>query len=177
MSTSARAFRLVSPLGQRPPHVRCAISSQNASEILALNQAAIWSISFFVLAPGSTFERPKAECLLQGRGVLVRRRLAGGIVAEGGGCHAGPGPARATGRRSGTPAKTVAEREPPPNQGPVRGSELQRIEQELSDALTAAVEIRVKKRTKRGEQGEVAIAFGSLDELNGLLEKLGLAQR
>jgi ParB family chromosome partitioning protein len=54
--------------------------------------------------------------------------------------------------------------------------ELQRIEQELSDTLTAAVEIRVKKRTKRGEQGEVAIAFGSLDELNGLLAKLGLAQ-
>ena len=55
--------------------------------------------------------------------------------------------------------------------------DLLRIEQELSDALTAAVEIRVKKRTKRGEQGEVAIHFGSLDELNGLLEKLGLASR
>jgi ParB family chromosome partitioning protein len=55
--------------------------------------------------------------------------------------------------------------------------DLLRIEQELSDALTAAVEIRVKKRTKRGEQGEVAISFGSLDELNGLLQKLGLAQR
>jgi ParB family chromosome partitioning protein len=55
--------------------------------------------------------------------------------------------------------------------------DLQRIEQELSDALTAPVDIRVKKRTKRGEQGEVAIAFGSLDELNGLLHKLGLAQR
>ncbi|MDE2092364.1 MAG: ParB/RepB/Spo0J family partition protein [Burkholderiales bacterium] len=54
--------------------------------------------------------------------------------------------------------------------------DLQRIEQELSDALTASVEIRVKKRTKRGEQGEVAIGFGSLDELNGLLHKLGLAQ-
>ncbi|HWH81807.1 MAG TPA: ParB/RepB/Spo0J family partition protein [Burkholderiaceae bacterium] len=53
--------------------------------------------------------------------------------------------------------------------------ELQRIEQALSDALTAAVDIRVKKRTKRGEQGEVAIAFGSLDELNGLLNRLGLA--
>ena len=52
--------------------------------------------------------------------------------------------------------------------------DLQRIEHELSDALTANVEIRVKKRTKRGEQGEVAIAFGSLDELNGLLQKLGL---
>ena len=54
--------------------------------------------------------------------------------------------------------------------------DLQRIEQELSDALTAAVEIRVKKHTSRGEQGEVAIAFGSLDELNGVLRKLGLVQ-
>ena len=53
--------------------------------------------------------------------------------------------------------------------------DLQRIEQELSDKLTAAVEIRVKKRTRLGEQGEVLIRFGSLDELNGLLEKLGLA--
>ncbi len=52
--------------------------------------------------------------------------------------------------------------------------ELLRIEQELSDALTAAVEIRVKRRTRRGEQGEVAIHFGTLDELNGVLEKLGL---
>ena len=52
--------------------------------------------------------------------------------------------------------------------------DLLRIEQVLSDALAAAVDIRVKKRTRRGEQGEVAIQFGSLDELNGLLEKLGL---
>ncbi|WP_397533766.1 ParB/RepB/Spo0J family partition protein [Roseateles sp.] len=47
-----------------------------------------------------------------------------------------------------------------------------RLEEELSDLLTAAVEIRVKKRTKRGEQGELSIQFGSLDELNGLIEKL-----
>ena len=53
--------------------------------------------------------------------------------------------------------------------------DIARIEEELSDALTAQVDIRVKKRTKRGEQGEVAIQFGSLDELNGLLDKLGLA--
>ena len=52
--------------------------------------------------------------------------------------------------------------------------DLQRIEQQLSDALTAAVEVRVKRRTARGEQGELAIAFGSLDELNGLLVRLGL---
>lgn len=52
-----------------------------------------------------------------------------------------------------------------------------RLEEELSDALTAPVEIRIKKRTKRGEQGEVAIGFGSLDELNGLLDKLGAGSR
>jgi hypothetical protein len=33
----------------------------------------------------------------------------------------------------------------------------------------AQVEIRVKKRTQRGEQGEIAIRFDSLDELNGVL--------
>ena len=52
--------------------------------------------------------------------------------------------------------------------------DLVRIEQVLSDALAAEVEIRVRRRTRRGEQGEVAIRFGSLDELNGLLERLGL---
>jgi ParB family chromosome partitioning protein len=52
--------------------------------------------------------------------------------------------------------------------------DLVRLEEQLSDLLTATVEIRVLKQTKRGQQGEVAIAFGSLDELNGLLEKLGL---
>jgi ParB family chromosome partitioning protein len=57
---------------------------------------------------------------------------------------------------------------------PGKPKDLLRIEQTLSDALTAAVEIRVKKRTARGEQGEVAISFGSLEELNGLLERLGL---
>ncbi len=52
-----------------------------------------------------------------------------------------------------------------------------RLEEELADKLTAAVEIRVKKRSKRGEQGEIAISFGSLDELNGLLDKLGAGAR
>jgi ParB family chromosome partitioning protein len=47
-----------------------------------------------------------------------------------------------------------------------------RLEEELSDLLTAQVEIRVKKRTKRGEQGELSIQFGSLDELNGLIDRL-----
>jgi len=47
-----------------------------------------------------------------------------------------------------------------------------RLEEELSDLLTAQVGIHIKKRTKRGEQGEVTIQFGSLDELNGLIDKL-----
>ncbi|GAB4034947.1 MAG: ParB/RepB/Spo0J family partition protein [Rubrivivax sp.] len=54
--------------------------------------------------------------------------------------------------------------------------DIARLEAQLADHLTAPVEIRVKKRTKRGEQGEVAIRFDSLDELNGLLEKLGLTE-
>ncbi len=54
--------------------------------------------------------------------------------------------------------------------------DLKRLEEELSDLLTAQVEIRVKKQVKRQgrlEQiGEVAIEFGSLDALNGLIDKL-----
>ena len=52
-----------------------------------------------------------------------------------------------------------------------------RLEEALADRLTAAVEIRVLRKTKRGEQGEIAISFGSLDELNGLLDKLGVTER
>jgi ParB family transcriptional regulator, chromosome partitioning protein len=57
-----------------------------------------------------------------------------------------------------------------------KSREITRLETRLADHLTAPVEIRVKKRTKRGEQGEIAIRFDSLDELNGVLEKLGLPE-
>lgn len=57
-----------------------------------------------------------------------------------------------------------------------KSRDLRRIEEELSDLLTAEVEVRVKKRVKRHgrveELGEVSIQFGSLDELNGLLDRL-----
>ncbi len=52
---------------------------------------------------------------------------------------------------------------------------LARLEEQLADRLAAAVEIRVKRRTRRGEQGEIAIRFDSLDELNGLLTRLGIS--
>jgi ParB family chromosome partitioning protein len=49
-----------------------------------------------------------------------------------------------------------------------------RLEERLADRLAAAVEIRMLKKTRRGESGEIAISFGSFDELSGLLERLGL---
>lgn len=61
-----------------------------------------------------------------------------------------------------------------------KSRDLKRVEEELSDLLTAEVEIRVKKRVKRHgrveEMGEMAVHFGSLDELNGLIEKLRAVQ-
>jgi ParB family chromosome partitioning protein len=57
-----------------------------------------------------------------------------------------------------------------------KSRDLKRVEEELSDLLMAQVEIQIKKRVKRAgrmeEMGEVVIQFGSLDELNGLIERL-----
>jgi ParB family chromosome partitioning protein len=57
-----------------------------------------------------------------------------------------------------------------------KSRDLRRVEEELSDLLTAEVEVRVKKRVKRNgrieDMGEVAIQFGSLEELNGLIDRL-----
>jgi ParB family transcriptional regulator, chromosome partitioning protein len=57
-----------------------------------------------------------------------------------------------------------------------KSRDLRRVEEELSDLLTAQVEVRVKKRVKRNgrieDMGELSIQFGSLDELNGLIERL-----
>ena len=57
-----------------------------------------------------------------------------------------------------------------------KSRDLKRVEEELSDLLMAEVEVRVKKRVKRAgrteEVGELAIGFGSLDALNGLIDRL-----
>ena len=57
-----------------------------------------------------------------------------------------------------------------------KSRDMKRVEEELSDLLTAQVEVRVKKRAKRHgkleDMGEVAIQFGSLDALNGLIDRL-----
>ncbi len=57
-----------------------------------------------------------------------------------------------------------------------KSRDLKRVEEELSDLLMAQVDVRVKKRVKRNgrleDMGEVTIQFASLDELNGLIERL-----
>ena len=64
----------------------------------------------------------------------------------------------------------------PPKVTKEKSREVRRVEEELSDLLTAEVEVRIKKQVKRNgrheDVGELAIAFGSLDELNKLIERL-----
>ena len=57
-----------------------------------------------------------------------------------------------------------------------KSRDITRGEEELSDLLMAQVDVLIKKRVKRNgrfeEMGEVVIQFGSLDELNGLIDRL-----
>lgn len=57
-----------------------------------------------------------------------------------------------------------------------KSRDLQRVEEELADLLMATVDVRIKKRSKRGgkveQSGELAIHFGSLEALNGLIDRL-----
>jgi ParB family transcriptional regulator, chromosome partitioning protein len=57
-----------------------------------------------------------------------------------------------------------------------KSRDLKRVEEELSDLLMAQVDVHIKKRVKRNgrveERGELVIQFCSLDELNGLIERL-----
>ena len=57
-----------------------------------------------------------------------------------------------------------------------KSRDLKRVEDELSDLLTAQVEVRIKKRVKLGgrkqEMGELSIGFGSLEELNSLIDRI-----
>ncbi len=57
-----------------------------------------------------------------------------------------------------------------------KSRDIKRVEDELADLLAAAIEITIKKRVKRNgkteEQGVLTIGFGSIDELNGLIDRL-----
>ena len=71
-----------------------------------------------------------------------------------------------------TGAASAAGRTPPP-----KSRDVLRLEEQLADLLAVPVEIRIRKRTKRGDQGELAISFGSLDDLGALLDRLGITER
>ena len=57
---------------------------------------------------------------------------------------------------------------------PEKSGDVRRVEEELSDLLLAQVQVRVKKTRRQGApiSGELAMQFASLDELNGLIERL-----
>ena len=78
---------------------------------------------------------------------------------------------------AGTLGGSSGRASPSPRAKPEKSRDITRLEETLADRLTAQVDIRVQRKTKWGEQGEIAIAFGSLDELNGLLDKLGVTER
>ena len=64
----------------------------------------------------------------------------------------------------------------PQKQAREKSRDTRRVEEELADLLMAEVEVRIKKQVKRNgrreDVGELAIHFGSMDELNGLIERL-----
>jgi ParB family transcriptional regulator, chromosome partitioning protein len=97
---------------------------------------------------------PAAEQILAAKQVVAKGlsvREAEQLVARGGPIG---GPALSTARAAAQKSRDIL-----------------RVEQALSDAFQTGVEIRL---TKKGKRGEVAMKFSSQDELNGLLEKLGL---
>ena len=67
---------------------------------------------------------------------------------------------------------SVPAAKPPPG----KTSDTRRVEEELADLLMAEVQVRIKKQVrrngKREDVGELAILFSSLDEVNGLIERL-----
>jgi ParB family chromosome partitioning protein len=102
---------------------------------------------------------PAAEQVMAAQAVVARKlnvREAERLVAR---------QAQAT-QAQAAPAKPRAGEKP---------RDIARLEERLSDALTAPVEIRLRKG--RAGHGEIAIPFGSLDELDALLDKLGVTER
>jgi len=76
------------------------------------------------------------------------------------------------------PANAPQKNPPGPQHKP---RDMARVEEELADLLMAQVDIRIKKSAPGSTAdmaGEIAIGFGSLDALNGLIERLrGTVQR
>jgi ParB family transcriptional regulator, chromosome partitioning protein len=70
-----------------------------------------------------------------------------------------------TGAAGGAPTSTR-----PPAEKP---RDIARLEEQLADKLAAPVDIRLQTGKRSPHKGEIAIQFSTLEELNGLLERLG----
>jgi ParB family chromosome partitioning protein len=53
-----------------------------------------------------------------------------------------------------------------------KSGDIKQLEGELSDLLTAPVEVRLKAKTRRGQSGELAISFDSYDQLDAILARV-----
>jgi len=73
-------------------------------------------------------------------------------------------------------SRKMAADVPQPARASTKPRDIARVEEELADLLMAEVQVRIKKTVHRGgkpqHSGEIAIQFGSLDVLNGLIERL-----
>jgi ParB family transcriptional regulator, chromosome partitioning protein len=76
--------------------------------------------------------------------------------------------------------KLVAKAVNPGRQAPLlrvkadKPRDVLRIEERLADRLAAPVDIRLSKKSRHGQAGELAISFESLDGLSALLQRLGI---
>jgi ParB family chromosome partitioning protein len=71
------------------------------------------------------------------------------------------------GEAEASPARPTARQAKP--------RDLVRLEEQLADRLLATVEIRLHSATRKNSRGEIAITFGSMDELQAVLQRLGVA--
>ena len=114
---------------------------------------------------GGALEMGHARALLP-LGGAEQVRAAQEIVARGMSVREAE---RLAARRAAEPSQGAA----PPRAKRQKSSDILRLERQLSDTLAATVEIRLRDGKGKGHRGEVAIAFASLDELDGLLAKRG----
>ncbi|MFN0183670.1 MAG: ParB/RepB/Spo0J family partition protein [Aquabacterium sp.] len=57
-----------------------------------------------------------------------------------------------------------------------KSRDIARLEERLADHLATTVQVRLKRRSRRGQAGELALHFDSLEALDALLQRMGLEE-
>ena len=109
---------------------------------------------------GAAQVRAAHEIVARTLSVREAERLAARLAVASGAAAAG----RSGGRRA---APTAAD--------PGDSAEMRRLEASLADHLAAPVAVRLLPAKGGRKRGEVAIAFQSIDELGGIVQRLGLS--